>query len=245
DVDASAVGCYLVGVQAGAGASGVVFAGVGPAGGGHELEPGAAVAARGVLLAVRGDPRRASGLLAQALSLWHGPALAGVGAPFAVGAAGRLGELRLEALEARTGADLALGKHTDLVSELGELVKQHPLRERLWAQLMVALYRCGRQSDALAAYQAARRLLDEQLGVMPGPELESMQHAVLQHHPSLDPPGAAPTRPALPRPLGEFVGRQRESGELAELLDGHRLVTLTGAAGVGKSRLAVEVARSI
>ena len=194
---------------------------------------------------VADDPRRASGLLTRALSLWHGPALAGVDAPFAAGAVHRLGELRLEALEARADADLALGKHTDLVSELGELVTQHPLRERLWAQLMVAFYRCGRQSDALAAYQAARRLLDEQLGILPGPELESMQHAVLRHHPSLDPPGAAPARPALPRPLGEFVGRQRESGELAELLEGHRLVTLVGAAGVGKSRLAVEVARLI
>ncbi|HVT68095.1 MAG TPA: BTAD domain-containing putative transcriptional regulator, partial [Trebonia sp.] len=194
---------------------------------------------------MRDDPRQASELLAQALSLWHGPALAGVGAPFAAGAVQRLEELRLEALEARAGADLALGRHADLTSELGELVKQHPLRERLWAQLMVALYRCGRQSDALTAYQTARRLLDEQLGVLPGPELESMHHAVLRHHPSLDPPGAARTRPTLPRPLGEFVGRQRESGQLAELLDGHRLVSLVGAAGVGKSRLAVEVARSV
>ncbi|HET9968610.1 MAG TPA: BTAD domain-containing putative transcriptional regulator, partial [Streptosporangiaceae bacterium] len=194
---------------------------------------------------VRDDPRRASGLLAQALSLWHGPALAGVGAPFATDAADRLGELRLEALEARAGADLALGRHADLAGELGELVKQHPLRERLWAQLMVALYQGGRQSDALAAYQAARRLLAEELGVQPGPELESVQHAVLRHHPSLAPPGAARTRPALPRPLGEFVGRQRESGQLAEMLDRNRLVSLVGAAGVGKSRLAVEVARSV
>jgi DNA-binding SARP family transcriptional activator len=98
---------------------------------------------------LRDDPRRASGLLAQALSLWHGPALAGVDAPFAGGAVHRLGELRLEALEARAGADLALGMHADLVGELAELVNQHPLRERLWAKLMVALYQCGRQSDAL------------------------------------------------------------------------------------------------
>jgi predicted ATPase/DNA-binding SARP family transcriptional activator len=194
---------------------------------------------------VRDDPRRASGLLAQALSLWHGSALAGVDAPFVVGAVHRLEELRLEALEARVDADLALGKHTDLVSELDALVKQHPLRERLQAQLMVTLYRCGRQSDALAAYQTARRLLGEQLGILPGPELEGVQHAVLQHHPSLDPPGAARTRPTLPIPLGEFVGRQLESEQLAEMLAGHRLVTLAGAAGVGKSRLAVEVARSV
>lgn len=193
---------------------------------------------------VGNDPRRASDLLAQALSLWHGPALAEVSAPFAADAAHRLEELRLEALEARAEAGLALGEHADLAGELGVLVKEHPLRERLRAQLMVALYRCGRQADALAAYQAARRSLDEQLGVAPGPELESMQHAVLRHHPSLDPPGAARTRPSLPRPLGEFVGRKREAGQLAELLGGHRLVTLTGAAGVGKSRLAVEVARS-
>ncbi|MFG2045062.1 BTAD domain-containing putative transcriptional regulator [Dactylosporangium sp. NPDC048998] len=194
---------------------------------------------------VRDDPRRASPLLAQALSLWRGPALAGVDAPFVPDAAHRLEELRLDALVARADADLALGAHADLVGELETLVQQHPLRERLWAQLMVALYRCGRQAEALTAYRTARRLLGEQLGVLPGPELEDLQRAVLQHHPSLDPPGAARARPTLPRPLGVFVGRERERDRLAALLDGQRLVTLVGAAGIGKSRLAIEVARSM
>ena len=194
---------------------------------------------------VRDDPEQASALLARALSSWHGPPLAGVNAPFAAGAVHRLEELRLEAVEARAEADLALGRHTDLVSELEAIVSEHPLRERPWALLMVALYRCGRQSDALAAYQSVRRILDEQLGVLPGPELEALQHAVLQHHPSLDPPGATPARSTLPRPLGEFVGRRREIAELAELLEVHRLVSVVGAAGVGKSRLAVEVAHSV
>ncbi|MGI5242084.1 BTAD domain-containing putative transcriptional regulator [Dactylosporangium sp. CA-139066] len=194
---------------------------------------------------LRDDPRRASPLLAQALSLWRGPALAGVDAPFVPNAAHRLEELRLDALAARADADLALGAHADLVGELAALVRQYPLRERLWAQLMVALYRCGRQADALAAYQAVRRLLGEQLGVMPGPELDDLHRAVLQHHPSLDPPGAARARPPLPRPLGVFVAREREREQLAAALDGHRLVTLVGAAGVGKSRLAIEVARSM
>lgn len=117
--------------------------------------------------------------------------------------------------------------------------------ERLWAQLMVALYRCGRQADALAAYQTARRQLDEHLGVPPGPGLDEVQRAVLQHHPSLDLPKAVQTRSTLPHPLGVFIGREQERRALAALLDDHRLVTVLGAAGIGKSRFAVEAARSM
>ena len=126
---------------------------------------------------------------------------------FARAAAVRLEELRLDALEARIEADLALGRHGEVVAELEGLVARHPLRERLWAHRMVALYRCGRQAEALAAYQTLRRTLAEELGVEPGRELHRMELAVLQHHPSLEVPRPRP-RPGLPAPLSSFVGRE-------------------------------------
>ena len=190
------------------------------------------------------DPERASDVLTEALSLWRGPALSGVEEDFARAAAVRLEDLRLDALEARTEADLALGRHREVVAELEDLVARHPLRERLWAHRMVALYRCGRQAEALAAYQTLRRTLAEELGVEPGRELHRMELAVLQHHPSLEVPRPRP-RPGLPAPLSSFVGRGTERQEVAVLLGAGRLVTLTGPGGSGKTRLAVEVAREV
>jgi predicted ATPase/DNA-binding SARP family transcriptional activator len=190
------------------------------------------------------DPERASGVLTEALALWRGPALSGVEEDFARAAAMRLEELRLDALEARIEADLALGRHREVVAELEGLVARHPLRERLWAHRMVALYRCGRQAEALAAYQTLRRTLAEELGVEPGRELHRMELAVLQHHPSLEVPRPRP-RPGLPAPLSSFVGRGTERQEVAVLLGAGRLVTLTGPGGSGKTRLAVEVAREV
>src|SRR5207249_8983242 len=111
-------------------------------------------------------PDVAAGKLREALALWHGPALADVAyEPFARSAIGRLEELRLVALEKRIEADLALGRHAELIAELGGLVREHPLRERLRAQLMLALYRAGRQAEALEAYQDARRALVVDLGI--------------------------------------------------------------------------------
>ncbi len=193
---------------------------------------------------LRTDPHRAAATLSKALSLWRGPAMAGIEGNFVRDAAHRLEELRLDALEARIEADLAAGRHADVVGELESLVARNPLRERLWAHLMVALYRCGRQADALASYQAVSKILGAELGVLPGPELRDLQRAVLEHHPSLDAPGITRGRSSLPLPLGVFVGRNQERQEIASLLEGHRLVTLAGAAGIGKTRLAVEVARS-
>ena len=190
------------------------------------------------------DPDRASDVLTEALALWRGPALSGVEEDFARAAAVRLEELRLDALEARIEADLALGRHREVVAELEGLVARHPLRERLWAHRMVALYRCGRQAEALAAYQTLRRTLAEELGVEPGRELHRMELAVLQHHPSLEVPRPRP-RPGLPAPLSSFVGRGTERQEVAVLLGAGRLVTLTGPGGSGKTRLAVEVAREV
>jgi predicted ATPase/DNA-binding SARP family transcriptional activator len=190
------------------------------------------------------DPERASRVLTEALALWRGPALSGVEEDFVRAAAVRLEELRLDGLEARIEADLALGRHREVVAQLEGLVACHPLRERLWAHRMVALYRCGRQAEALAAYQALRRTLAEELGVEPGSELRRLELAVLQHHPSLEVPRPRP-RPGLPAPLSSFVGRGTERQEVVVLLGAGRLVTLTGPGGSGKTRLAVEVAREV
>ncbi|MBY8881356.1 winged helix-turn-helix domain-containing protein [Streptomyces sp. PLK6-54] len=142
-----------------------------------------------------GDAQGAAELLRDALGLWRGPALADVrDAPFAAAQAVRLEELRLGALEDRVEADLALGRHRALVAELGELVAARPLRERLRAQLMRALYGSGRQSEALEAYETARRTLADTLGADPGPELAAVHLAVLRGDPALL-PEPAPVRP--------------------------------------------------
>jgi DNA-binding SARP family transcriptional activator len=149
-----------------------------------------------------GDAATASIALEQALSLWRGPALADiVGADFARIEAARLDELRLLALEERLQADLALGRHGEVVAELEALVAQHPLRERLRAQLMLALYRSGRQADALAAYREARAALVDQLGIEPGQALRDMEAAVLRQDPALDSTSGLATASAHGRSL--------------------------------------------
>jgi DNA-binding SARP family transcriptional activator len=140
-------------------------------------------------------PDVAAPKLRQALALWRGPALSEFAyEPFAQAEIGRLEELRVAALEERIEAELALGLHNDLVAELETLVAQHPLRERLRGQLMLALYRCGRQAEALHVYQDGRRQLVEQLGIDPGTALQQLEKQILNHDPSLtldDRPGAA------------------------------------------------------
>jgi DNA-binding SARP family transcriptional activator len=133
------------------------------------------------------EPAHATELLREALSLWRGPALADIAyEAFAQPAIGRLEELRLLALERRIDADLALGRHAQLVAELETLVAGHPLREGLRAQLILALYRSGRQADALDAYKATRRALVEELGIDPTSALQQLELAVLRHDPALD-----------------------------------------------------------
>ena len=132
------------------------------------------------------DPLGASAILREALGLWRGPLLADLGSQeFAERVRRRLGELRLAAVMERIDADLALGRHGELVGELEALVAEHPTEEHLRAQLMLALYRCGRQTDALDEYQRARRLLVEKFGVEPGPELREVQKAILNQDGSL------------------------------------------------------------
>jgi DNA-binding SARP family transcriptional activator len=149
------------------------------------------------------EPAVAAVMLREALALWRGPPLADLAyESFAQAAIGRLEELRLAALEKRIEADLALGRHAELVAELEALVTQHPLRERLRAQLMLALYRCGRQADALADYRTARRALTEELAIEPSPPLRELEQAILRQDPSLDlAPTAAPKRSLLVVPL--------------------------------------------
>jgi DNA-binding SARP family transcriptional activator len=133
------------------------------------------------------DPAGAAQILDQALALWRGPALADLAyEPFAQTPVARLEELRLVALEQRIDADLACARHMELVGELEVLVMEHPLRERLRCQLMLALYRSGRQAEALDAYQQARRTLSEELGLEPGVELKRLETAILQQDPALD-----------------------------------------------------------
>ena len=133
-----------------------------------------------------GRPEEASAILERALALWRGPPLAELELDASVGGAlGRLCELRLSALEDRFEAGLQAGRHTELAAELEEFVREHPLRERARAELMIALYRAGRQSEALHAYRDVRVLLAEELGLDPGPELQRLEKAILVQDPSL------------------------------------------------------------
>lgn len=200
----------------------------------------------------------ASELLREALELWRGPALAEfAGEPFARVEAGRLEGLRLAALEERIEADLALGKHADLIGELEVLIAEHPHRERLRAQVIVALYRSSRQADALAAYRDARSALDE-LGIEPGSKLRELERQMLTQDASLDlvpqrllADGRVPLPgPLVPESPFPFVGRASEVARLQALLERAEggegsLVLLTGEPGAGKTRLLRELAHGL
>jgi predicted ATPase/DNA-binding SARP family transcriptional activator len=194
------------------------------------------------------DPARALGLLAEALGLWRGPALAEFAdQPWAQAEAARLEELRLAAVELRAELRLVTGRHGELVGELEALIAAHPLRERLQGQLMLALYRSGRQADALRVYQETRALLAEELGVDPSPELQRLHQAILIQDAALEaaPDGRRPPPHNLPERLTSFVGREVELREIGKLLEQQRLVTVTGPGGAGKTSLAVELARQV
>jgi DNA-binding SARP family transcriptional activator len=197
----------------------------------------------------------------RALALWRGDALEDVAdMEFAGGEIARLDELRWLATERRTDVLLRLGRHGDTLGELAELVRQMPLRERFHEQLVLALYRSGRQADALRAYGQARRTLVEELGIDPGVDLRDLERRILDQDPALE--WVAPQEPApaavvtavepsppprrtsgrLPVPVSALVGREEQITRLEHLLERNRAVTLTGPAGAGKTRLAIEVA---
>jgi predicted ATPase/DNA-binding SARP family transcriptional activator len=187
-----------------------------------------------------GAAAAAAGLFAEALALWRGRALADVVEvePLAREAA-RLEEVRLLAVEGRIEADLALGRAAEVTGELEGLVGEYPVRERLWRLLVLALYRAGRQADALAAYRRARDMLAAELGIEPGAELRALEQAVLRQEVPAAPPMA---RHNLPARLTSFLGREEELAAVEGLVGEARLVTLTGAGGAGKTRLALEFA---
>jgi predicted ATPase/DNA-binding SARP family transcriptional activator len=211
-----------------------------------------------------GQPERAAALLREALALWRGPALGELARePFAQAEIARLEEQRLAALETRIQADMALGRHAMLIGELRRLVAAHRTRECLAAQLMLALYRCGRQTDALEVYARTRAYLSDELGLEPGPALKSLQRDILEQAHSLDlhrPDAIEPattagdSAPRLPLPAAvtaahqdPFVGRAADLEALAlayaQVVGGaRRLVLLSGEPGIGKTRLATQFA---
>ncbi|NED94073.1 AfsR/SARP family transcriptional regulator [Phytoactinopolyspora alkaliphila] len=195
------------------------------------------------------DPGVRAQLLGEALKLWRGPALADFrDEPFTMAAVARLDEERVLALEDHVEARLVIGEHATLTAELSESIEHHPLRERLRAAHMRSLYQAGRQTDALAAYQSFREHLADELGIDPSPELEALHQAILERRPDPQAPQSSPAPSAKPRtrartnlplPLTELIGRAGAVTEVCAQLRAHRLVTLTGPGGVGKTRLAV------
>jgi predicted ATPase len=187
-----------------------------------------------------GDPRTSAATLADALALWRGPAYADFDhEPFARAAIDQLEEERLAALEDHAEARLALGEHAALVGELGALVAEQPLRQRLRGAYMRALFRSGRHSEALDTFADLRDHLADQLGLDPGAELVELQQAILRQEP------ATAVRSNLPTPLTSLIGREEAVAQVRSRLAAGRLVTLTGPGGVGKTRLAVEVAHQL
>jgi predicted ATPase/DNA-binding SARP family transcriptional activator len=214
--------------------------------------------AEGRRLAGDGETVLASAALGEALGLRRGEPLAEFAdAGFADAERAHLNELTLVATEARAGADLTLGRHGELAGELEALCRQHPLRERLWELRILALYRAGRQAEALRAYTDIRDCLVGELGIDPGPALRELQARILAQDSSLAPASIparpAPVRAAAPPPpagnlrarLSRFVGRDAELAQLRAAARSSRLVTLTGPGGAGKTRLAVEAAAAL
>ncbi|MDG4798477.1 BTAD domain-containing putative transcriptional regulator [Micromonospora sp. WMMD1082] len=204
----------------------------------------------------RGDPEAALRRFDEGLTLWRGPAYADFpDAPFAVSTVTRLESLQATARELRLAAMLAVGDLATAIGDLQALVIEHPLRERGWELLAVALYRAGRQGDALAVLRQARERLAADLGTDPGPGLHRVQQAILGQDESLCAPvsrtpalaGAAaralPSSRNLPAAISSFVGRHADRARLHALLAEHRLVTMVGPGGVGKTRLAMECLR--
>jgi predicted ATPase len=205
-----------------------------------------------VVAAARADgPSARSTKLREALALFRGEPLSEFRyEEFAASEAVRLEELRLTVVEEQIDAELELGRHAEVVAQLERLVFDHPLRERMRAQLMLALYRSGRQADALRAFQDARTRLVDDLGIEPSPALQRLERRILNHDPELSAlPKRSSTsaRTSLPRQPASLIGRRREIEDVKALLlrPDVWLVTLTGTGGTGKTRLAVHAAAEL
>ena len=201
------------------------------------------LAAQGRSLLAAGHPKDAAQALDEAHGLWQGSPLADLdGTGFSQSYISHLEQLRRAADEDRYEAALQLGRHGAIVTELESVVAAEPLRERAAAQLLRALAAAGRQADALAAYERTRSILVEELGLDPSPELAAAHQAVLVGaSPAASPPKAP--RNNLPTALTSFVGRDPELERIGQLLASHRLVTLTGPGGAGKTRLSIAAAQ--
>lgn len=201
--------------------------------------------------AVAGDDAAVIDHLGAALALWRGPALAGIDSPVVRAAVAVLDERRIAAADQLMETRLGQGAARELVADLRALLDEHPLRETTRAQLMLALYRSGRQADALRVYEEGRRLLADELGLDPRPDLMQLHEQILRNQPELDVPGAAvEVAPrALPYDMADFVGRVVEQGRIAEFVSGSRtglmIVAVDGMAGVGKTSLLVHVAHQL
>ncbi len=191
------------------------------------------------------DEQATYDLLEESLGLWRGAAYGDVELHGRLRVeAQRLEELRAEAFETRIELDLAGGRHREVVAELEAAIAEAPLRERLRHLYMVALYRSGRQAEALRAFREAAKSLRDDLGLDPSPELQELESRILRQDRSLDYRPRPSPRP-LPARYASFVGRDADVDDIASLFSDHRLVTLTGPGGIGKSSLAVEVARQL
>lgn len=206
-----------------------------------------------------GQLDQAMGYYRDALRFWRGPALEGIDSQLIRVAASRLDEQRITAIEDRIDLELALGRHHELVGELGELVEEHPLREQLRGQLMLALYRCDRTAEALQAYRHARRTLIDELGIEPGERLQQLERAILTSDPGLGLPArAVVTEPPrqhipslLPTDIADFTGRDEQLSQIRRHLiretdvkerQAVPVVVITGKGGVGKTSIAVHAA---
>lgn len=222
-----------------------------------------ATAARG--LAAEGETAPAAGTLREALDLWRGPALDGIASDVVQVGAAALEEARLAAIEERTRLDLELGRHADVTAELRALIGEAPLRERLYGFLMLALYRSGRQVDALDVFRRARDTLVAELGIEPCQELRDLQVAVLSNDPALNlvvgdagTPTREESRPAspsqLPSSIADFTGRAGQLARIRDILTSEQsaapryavpIIAIAGPGGVGKSTLAVRAAHEL
>ncbi|GAB1692442.1 AfsR/SARP family transcriptional regulator [Krasilnikovia sp. M28-CT-15] len=225
--------------------------------------------------AAAGAPAEAAATLRTALALWRGDALSNVPSEMVRRAATVLEDQRVSAIEERIHLDLALGAHQNVISELQALVTEHPLRERLYVFLMLALYRSGRQSDALKTARRAREVLTDEMGLDPGDELQRLERAILRRDPALGPVDESPPAPArtgtwpavqtpalsgvvprqLPASITDFIGREEQLAEIRQVLgpaaDSARagwsmpMVVISGTGGVGKSSLAIRAAHEL